>query len=138
VDAGSQNTQAVADPAFSAAQEAELQRTVDRAREISGLAFGLRVGPLPQGRDSAIAAHAQLPDPARAVLVAVDPAERVMEIVTGSNVAVYLDDRSCDLAILAMRSGFQAGDLVRGLKDGLDLLALHARHPQVANLDEPA
>jgi len=138
VDAGSQNTQALADPAFSAAQEAELQRTVDRAREISGLAFGLRVGPLPQGRDSAIAAHAQLPDPARAVLVAVDPAERVMEIVTGSNVAVYLDDRSCDLAILAMRSGFQAGDLVRGLKDGLDLLALHARHPQVANLDEPA
>lgn len=137
MDAGSQTTQAVGSAAFSAAQEADLQRTVDRAREISGLGFGLRVGPLPQGRDSAIAAHAQLPDPARAVLVAVDPAERVMEIVTGSTVAPYLDDRSCELAILAMRSGFQAGDLVRGLKDGLDLLALHARQPRVANLDEP-
>jgi len=138
VDAGSQTTQAVGSAAFSAAQEADLQRTVDRAREISGLGFGVRVGPLPQGRDSAIAAHAQLPDPARAVLVAVDPAERQMEIVTGSLVAVHLDDRSCELALLSMRSGFVAGDLVRGMKDGLDLLAQHARYPRVANLDEPA
>lgn len=139
MDAGSQATPAADESAaFSAAQQAELQRTVERARDISGLCFGVRVGPLPQGRDSAIAAHAQLPDPARAVLVAADPAQRCMEIVTGSAVSAYLDNRSCELAVLAMRSGFQAGDLVRGIKDGVDLLALHARHPRVANLDEPA
>lgn len=138
MDAGSQTRLAVSSSAFSPAQEADLQRTVDRAREISGLGFGLRVGPLQQGRDSAVAAHAELPGAASAVLVAVDPAERLMEIVIGSAVAPYLDDRSCELAILAMRSGFQAGDLVRGLKDGLDLLALHARQPRVVNLDEPA
>lgn len=139
MDAGSQATTSDgALAAFSASQRSDLQRTVDRAREISGLCFGLRVGPLPEGRDSAIAAHAQLSDPARAVLVAVDPGARMMEIVTGSAVSMHLDDRSCELAILAMRSGFLAGDLVRGIKDGVDLLAQHARFPRVLNLDEPA
>jgi len=139
VDAGSPATPPLTGArAFSPGQVADLQRTVERAREISGLCFGLRIGPLPQGRESAIAAHALLPDAARAVLVAVDPADRQMEIVTGSLVAVHLDDRSCELALLSMRSGFVAGDLVRGMKDGLDLLAQHARYPRVANLDEPA
>jgi hypothetical protein len=139
VDAGSTASPSITGArAFSASQVADLQRTVERAREISGLCFGLRVGPLPQGRESAVAAHALLPDAARAVLVAVDPAQRLMEIVTGSVVTVHLDDRSCELALLAMRSGFVAGDLVRGMKDGLDLLAQHARYPRVVNLDEPA
>jgi len=139
VDAGSTASPSITGArAFSASQVADLQRTVERAREISGLCFGLRFGPLPQGRESAVAAHALLPDAARAVLVAVDPAQRLMEIVTGSVVTVHLDDRSCELALLAMRSGFVAGDLVRGMKDGLDLLAQHARYPRVVNLDEPA
>ncbi|MFM8894053.1 MAG: DUF5130 family protein [Actinomycetales bacterium] len=139
MDAGSTASPSITGArAFSASQVADLQRTVERAREISGLCFGLRVGPLPQGRESAVAAHALLPDAARAVLVAVDPAQRLMEIVTGSVVTVHLDDRSCELAMLAMRSGFVAGDLVRGMKDGLDLLAQHARYPRVVNLDEPA
>lgn len=139
MDAGSTASPSITGArAFSASQVADLQRTVERAREISGLCFGLRVGPLPQGRESAVAAHALLPDAARAVLVAVDPAQRLMEIVTGSVVTVHLDDRSCELALLAMRSGFVASDLVRGMKDGLDLLAQHARYPRVVNLDEPA
>ena len=124
--------------ALSSAQEASLQRSLAIAREVSGICFGLRIGSLPDGRDSAIAAHAQLPDAAQAVLVAVDPAARSIEIVTGTGVVDHLDDRSCELAILSMRSGFLAGDLVRGIKDGIDLLAQHARMPRVMNLDEPA
>ncbi|MBU6245079.1 MAG: DUF5130 domain-containing protein [Actinomycetales bacterium] len=124
--------------ALSSGQEASLQRSLSTAREISGVCFGLRIGSLPGGRESALAAHAQLPDAARAVLVAVDPAARVIEIVTGTGVVDHLDDRSCELAILSMRSGFLAGDLVRGIKDGIDLLAQHARMPKVMNLDEPA
>ncbi len=138
MDAGNAAVPVIEARAFSEAQVKDLQRTVERAREISGLCFGLRVGPLPQGRDSAVAAHALLPDAARAVLVAVDPAERLIEIVTGSGINAHLDDRSCELAILSMRSGFLAGDLVRGIKDGIDLLAQHARMPRVMNLDEPA
>ena len=138
MDAGNAAVPVIEARAFSEAQVKDLQRTVERAREISGLCFGLRVGPLPQGRDSAVAAHALLPDAARAVLVAVDPAERLIEIVTGSAINAHLDDRSCELAILSMRSGFLAGDLVRGIKDGIDLLAQHARMPRVMNLDEPA
>lgn len=138
MDAGNAPVPVIEARAFSEAQVKDLQRTIERAREISGLCFGLRVGPLPQDRDSAVAAHALLPDAARAVLVAVDPAERLIEIVTGVDINAHLDDRSCELAILSMRSGFLAGDLVRGLKDGIDLLAQHARMPRVMNLDEPA
>lgn len=124
--------------AFSADQEASLQRALAVAREISGVGFGLFVGPLVDGHASAVAAHAQLPDPAQAVLIAVDPAQRLIEIVTGSRVSNHLDNRSCELAVIAMRSGFLAGDLVRGISDGATLLAQHARFPRVEHADEPA
>jgi hypothetical protein len=124
--------------AFSAAQQAELQRTLEQSRDICGLCFGLLIGPLANGRESAIAAHAQLPDAARAVLIAVDPAARTIEVVTGARLVTRLDDRTCELAVLAMRSSFEAGDLVRGIHDGAILMAQHARNPQVRHLDEPA
>jgi hypothetical protein len=123
---------------FSRGQRTELQRSIDLGREIGGLGFGVFVGPLDQGRDSAIARHAQLADAASAVLLAVDPGQRTIEIVTGTRAAVILDDRSCELAILAMRSSFEAGDLVGGIRDAVNLLAQRARSPLTMHLDEPA
>ncbi len=123
---------------ISPAQRADLTRVVERARSISGYGFGVYVGPLPEGRDSAVTEHASLRDPASALLIAVDPSERAIEIVTGVNVAVNLDDRSCELAVLAMTSCFVADDLVGGIREGVTLLAQHARHPRVLHLDEPA
>jgi len=76
-----------------------------------------------------------LPDPTSAVLVAVDPTARSIEIVTGRTVAVDLDDRACQLATLAMKSCFAADDLVGGLRDGVTLLAEHARAPKVLHLE---
>ena len=64
--------------------------------------------------------------------------ERLIEIVTGSVVARNLDDRACELAILTMTSCFQADDIVGGVREGVLLLAQHARHPRVLHLDEPA
>lgn len=134
MDAGS----TTATRAFSPAQQADLQRTLEQARDICGLCFGLFIGPLANGRESAEAAHAQLPDAARAILIAVDPGARTIEIVTGARLVTRLDDRSCELAVLAMRSSFEVGDLVRGIHDGAVLMAQHARNPQVRHLDEPA
>lgn len=122
---------------LSQAQRAALSRIVQRARSISGYCFGVYVGPLADGRETAIAQHSVLPDPTSAVLVAVDPTARTIEIVTGTTVAVDLDDRACQLATLAMRSCFAADDLVGGLRDGVSLLAEHARAPKVLHLDTP-
>jgi uncharacterized membrane protein YgcG len=96
------------------------------------------VGDLLNERESAIAAHARLTDPESAVLVAVDPSRRVIEVVTGTTAAKLLDDRSCELAAFTMRSSFQADDLAGGFRDGLVLLAEHARAPKVLHLNDPA
>ena len=122
---------------LSDGQRADLSRVVAKARAISGFGFAVYVGPLPEGRNSALARHAALPSPESAVLVAVDPAARAIEIVTGSTVAIDLDNRSCELAVLAMRSSFSADDLVGGLRDAVNLLAQHARAPEVLHLSEP-
>ena len=119
-------------------QRVELQRAIDLAREICGLVFGVYVGVLEQGRESAIAAHAQLPDPEDAVLIAVDESARTIDIVTGTRVSRVLDDRSCELAILTLRSSLEGGDLVGGVRNAATLLAQHARMPRTLNLDEPA
>lgn len=119
-------------------QRKDLQGIVDRARTISGYAFALYVGPLPAGRADAQARHAELRDPASSVLVAVGPSERAIEIVTGANVVINLDDQACELAAMSMASSFGAGDLAGGLREGIIMLAEHARHPRVLHLDEPA
>lgn len=121
---------------LSNAQRADLQRVVDRARSIAGYGFAVYVGPLPEGRASAIEQHAGLPDAVSAVLVAVDPSARSIEIVTGVNAYTTLDDRACEFAALAMKSCFVADDLVGGVREGLNLLADHARAPRVLHLDE--
>lgn len=123
---------------LSVGQRQELSRIVQRARRISGYCFGVFVGPLPGGRASAVAHHRSLPGPRSAVLVAVDPAARAIEIVLGSTVAIDLDARSCEFAALSMKSAFAADDLVTGLRDGVTLLAEHARHPKVMHLDDQA
>lgn len=120
---------------LSESQRVALSRVVQRARSISGYCFGIYVGPLSAGRESAIAQHSVLPDPTSAVLVAVDPSRRMIEIVTGRTVAIDLDDRACQLASLAMKSCFAADDLVGGLRDGVTLLAEHARAPKVLHLE---
>ncbi len=123
---------------LSESQRSELGRLVEAARSVCGFCFGVFVGPLPEGRDSAIRHHASLPDASSAVLVAVDPSARVIEIVTGVNTLSSLDNRACEFAVLAMKSCFVADDLVGGVREGVTLLAAHARHPQVLHLDDPA
>ena len=120
---------------LSESQRTALARVVQRARSISGYCFGIYVGPLTNGRQTAIAQHAVLPDPRSAVLVAVDPSARTIEIVTGKTISIDLDDRACQLATLAMKSCFAADDLVGGLRDGVTLLAEHARAPKVLHLE---
>ena len=119
-------------------QRVAITDAVELAREISGRCFAVYVGPLEQGRDSAIAKHAQIPGAQTSVLIAVDPVARTIDIITGTQAAIDIDDRSCELAVLAMRSNFEADDLVGGIRAAAMLLAEHARAPRVLHLNEPA
>jgi uncharacterized membrane protein YgcG len=122
--------------ALSDAQRSRLARSVAAAEESTGLRFRLHVGQLEGGRSGAEALLAEsgatAPD---TVLVAVDPAARGLEIVTGTRATSQVSDRTCALAALAMTSSFAAGDLVGGLVNGLQILADHGRRQHVLHLD---
>ena len=115
-----------------------LQGVVVRAREVCGLEFAIHVGRLTRGRESAEAVQSRLRDPRSAVLVAVDPSTKSVEIVTGPDARIHVDDRTCQFAVLALRSGADVDDITVGLRDAVLLLAEHARAPRVLHLDEPA
>jgi len=123
---------------LTTSQRAEIQRIVQRAREICGYEFGVFVGELDNGRESAIAMHAAMSDPNSAVLLAIDPVSRTMDVVTGGRVKRNLEDRTCEFALLTLRSSIQVDDLTGGVRDAVMLLAEHARAPRTLHLDEPA
>lgn len=122
---------------ITSAQRHDIERVVQLARDICGYEFGVYVGELAAGRESAEAMHAGMHDPNSAVLVVVDSKLSTMDIVTGSRVHRTLDDRTCEFALLTLRSSLQVGDLVGGVRDAVMLLAEHSRAPRTLHLDEP-
>lgn len=117
--------------AFSPRQRADIERAVAYAHAEGRLRVSVYVGELAgDSRFAAESLHLQLTDAADAVLVAVDPAGRRLEVVTGSRVLRRLDDRAAALATLAMTASFQAGDLVGGIVSGVRQLAEHSRAPR--------
>lgn len=125
------------DGSLTSGQRQDVERIVQLARDICGYEFGVFVGELPAGRESAQAMHAGMHDPRAAVLVAVDAQASTMDIVTGSRVHRSLDDRTCEFALLTLHSSLQVGDLVGGIRDAVMLLAEHSRAPRTLHLDEP-
>jgi uncharacterized membrane protein YgcG len=120
---------------FTEAQRAGLARAVALVERATGLRVVLRVGRLDGGRAAAEALLAACGTEAPgSVVVAVDPAARTLEIVTGRRAAEVLDDRTCALAALAMTSSFAAGDLVGGIRNGLQVLADHGRNLRTPHL----
>lgn len=102
----------------------EALRTADRA---TGLTFSVYVGELEEPvRDHAERLQLQLPDVASAVLIAVSPNQRVLEIVTGGDARRRIPDRDAKLAALSMVAAFGGGDLAGGIISGLDQLATRA------------
>jgi len=117
------------------AQRARLAQSVAATERATGLNVVLHVGRLDGGRTGAERMLAACDESATSVVVAVDPGVRALEIVTGRTAAVMLDDRTCALAALAMTSSFSAGDLVGGIRNGLQVLADHGRNALTPHLD---
>jgi hypothetical protein len=103
----------------------EALRTADAS---TGLTFSVYVGELTEpARAHAEKLHSQVPNLAEAVLLAVSPNQRLLEIVTGPRARRKLPDRDCKLAALSMTAAFSGGDLAGGIVVGLAQLADHAR-----------
>ena len=118
------------DGPFSTRQLLRLDEALRVADQQTGLTFSVYIGDLEEPtREHAEQLHRQIAGAASAVLVAVSPNQRVLEIVTGSAARKRVTDRDAKLAALSMAASFAGGDLAGGVLSALDQLASHAgRH----------
>jgi uncharacterized membrane protein YgcG len=124
---------------FTAAQRVALDQTIRAAEQVCRFEFSVFVGAA-EGEPRAFAErlHASLSTPQRSLLIMVDPAARTFEVVTGSEVRRVLSDNDVALAVIEMRTEFATGDLVRGLRRGIGMLAMQARAPRTLHAHTPA
>ncbi len=119
------------DRVFSYRELARLDEALTMASRETGLYFTLYIGDL--GKRTRLRAEelhaASKADPSDAVLLAVSPGQRVVEVVTGAAAARRIPDRACALAVLSMTTTFANGDLVGGIVGGLRQLSDQAGHP---------
>ena len=110
---------------FNVRQLSRLDDALTLAGQQSGLLFTLWVGELGgRSRERAEELHASLGDTAAgAIVVAVSPGERVVEVITGDESHRRIDDRGAKLAVMSMVASFKESDLVGGLVEGLAMLA---------------
>ena len=121
-----EGTEALDGP-FTTRQLLRLDEALRVADQQTGLTFSVYVGDLEEPvRGHAERLHRQLDDASSAVLVAVSPNQRVLEIVTGPGARKRISDRDAKLAALSMAASFAGGDLAGGVLAGLDQLATHA------------
>lgn len=118
-------------------ERGEIQHIVDLAREISGLAFGVTIGSMVGGTDAVREQLLACADPDASILVGVDPDQRTIIIVTGAYAQSRVNDQACAQAVLSMQSTLADGDLISAVRNGVLLLAEHARAPHTAHLGEP-
>ena len=116
---------------FNSAERFQVESAIRQAEQVSRFEFSVFVGRC-EGEPRAFATqlHNKLVAPARSVLIMLDPTARVLEIVTGGEVRRHLTDQEVELASLQMQSYFANGDLLGGLRHGIQMLAEHARAPQ--------
>jgi uncharacterized membrane protein YgcG len=132
----SEVAQVVGGEAFTAGERQTVDKAIRDAETMSRLEFSVYVGASDgETRPFAERLHASMVAPDRSVLVMVDPAARIVEIVTGAEARRVLDDAEVQLAVLAMQSTFAAGDLVGGIAAGVHQLADHARRPTLLHND---
>jgi hypothetical protein len=118
---------AVLDGPFTTRQLLRLDEALRLADEETSLTFSVYVGDLEEPvRRHAEKLHKQINGAERAVLIAVSPNQRILEIVTGSDARKRISDRDAKLAALSMAAAFAGGDLAGGVLSGLDQLASHA------------
>lgn len=115
---------------LSSAERAALDLAIRQAEQLCRAEFSVFVG-RSDGDPHTFSAslHNSLVAPPRSILIMVDPTARAIEVVTGAHVRRTLSDHQADLAIATMAATFAEGDLVGGLRRGIQQLA-EAAKPQ--------
>lgn len=113
-----------ADQPFSPAQLTRLDEALTMASRETGLRFSVYLGELgDKPAERAVELLGEVEGSSEAVLVAVSPGQRVVEVLTGPQARVRLPDRGSKLAVMSMVASFKEGDLLGGLLSGLRMLA---------------
>ncbi len=102
-----------------------LDEVIGSAELLTGLRFSVYLGDLGgDSRSTALGLHAGLGAAApNAVLIALSPGQRIVEVVTGTVAALRITDRAARLAVLTMVSSAGSGDLESALVNGIRTLA---------------
>ncbi len=139
------------EPGLRARDRQEIARALQYAGEASGLKYAVAVrgpdqvtntAPVTDTAAWATAVHAGMDDPARSVLVAVDPTARSVRLVTGERSGRRLpDDRLAEIAS-SMAFLFGTRGLAAGVVGGLQQLGQLAgppppRRPRPTTIDQP-
>jgi hypothetical protein len=102
-----------------------LDDVLREAERFTGLRFSAYLGDL--GSNTGASAESLLAglgaDAPAAVLLAVSPGQRVVEVVTGGEAARRVTDRAARLAVLAVVSSCTDGDIAGALVTGIRILA---------------
>ncbi|OQO89458.1 DUF5130 family protein [Saccharomonospora piscinae] len=116
---------------FTTAQLARLDEALTLASRETELHFSIYLGELgDEPRTGAESLHDTLGATGDdAVLIAVSPGERAVEVVTGARALQRLSDRGAKLAVMSMVASFKEGDLIGGLVSGLRMMADQAGSP---------
>ena len=114
---------------LSSSERAALDLAIRKAEQLCRAEFSVFVGHSECADPHAFATslHNSLVAPSRSILIMVDPNIRAVEVVTGAHVRLTLSDHQADLAIATMAATFAEGDLVGGLRRGIQQLADSAR-----------
>lgn len=111
--------------ALSTRELVALDEVILEAEQGTGLRFAAYLGDL--GEDTRSSAEQLLAtlgaDASYAVLVAISPGQRVVEIVTGTEAALRISDRAARVAVLSVIAACTDGDLNGALVNGIRVLA---------------
>lgn len=115
---------------FNSSQRASIDKAIRDAETTCRHEFSVYVGRSgDEPRAYASRLHASLVNPARSVLILLDPTARALEVVTGAEVRRDLTDHEVDIATAQIRADLAEGRLVEGLVRGINQLAAYARKP---------
>jgi hypothetical protein len=113
-----------ADQPFTPVQLSRLDEALTLTSRETRLRFSVYLGDLGDDPSARVAElHSELEGVSEAVLVAVSPGQRVVEVRSGPVARVRLPDRGAKLAVMSMVASFREGDLLGGLLSGLRMLA---------------
>lgn len=102
-----------------------LDDVILEAERVTGLRFSAYIGSL--GEDTRAGAESllgKLGDAAPAgVVLAVSPAQQVVEVVTGGYASLRISDRAARLAVMSTVSSCSKGEFGEGIVNGLRILA---------------